>query len=143
MTAPSPNNLLALDVGTKRIGVALASSIARMPHPLMTLDADAEDLLTQLAAIIKAEDVGLLVVGLPRGLEGQETAQTTLVRDFAASLAQFQLPVAFQDEALTSRKAEAELEARGRPYAKGDIDALAATYILEDYLLNQPETRTT
>jgi RNase H-fold protein (predicted Holliday junction resolvase) len=45
--------------------------------------------------------------------------------------------VVFQDEALTSRKAESELNKRGKPYAKGDVDALAATYILEDYLTQQ------
>jgi RNase H-fold protein (predicted Holliday junction resolvase) len=44
-----------------------------------------------------------------------------------------------QDEAVTSKRAEAELEARGKPYQRGDIDALAATYILEDFLAGHRE----
>ncbi len=44
-----------------------------------------------------------------------------------------------QDEAVTSKHAEAELESRGKPYERGDIDALAATYILQDWLAENPE----
>ena len=76
-----------------------------------------------------------LVIGLPRGLEGQTTPQTEATQTFGSSLAeQLKLPVNWQDEALTSAQAEAELKARGKPYTKEAIDALSATYILEDYL---------
>lgn len=136
MPATTPSHILALDVGTKRIGVAIASSVARLAHPLTTLDAEA-DPLQALKRIIAAEGVELIVAGLPRGLEGQETAQTSSVRDFVEGLAQLNLPIHFQDEALTSRKAEAELQARGKAYNKGEVDALAATYILEDFLATQ------
>ncbi len=88
-----------------------------------------------LQTICTERAVSQLVAGLPRGLDGQETAQTAYARNFAEAISQqLQLPVYYQDEAVTSRQAEAELQARGKPYAKGDIDALAATYILEDYL---------
>ena len=133
-----PSQIMALDVGSKRIGVAIANSVARLPRPLTTLDAEV-DALGQLAALIASQGVNTLVVGLPRGLEGQETSQTATVRSFVDGLAQFGLPVYFQDEALTSRKAEAELAARGKAYNKGDVDALAATYILEDFLTNQTQ----
>jgi putative Holliday junction resolvase len=139
--AVNPNNILALDVGSVRIGVALANGIARLPQAFKTLDATS-DVVTELRQIIADEQVGVLVVGLPRNLDGQETAQTASVRSFVKNLEQFELPIHFQDEALTSRKAEAELEARGKVYTKGDIDALAATYILEEWLGDQPqETR--
>ena len=76
---------------------------------------------------------------MPRGLDGQETAQTTYARTTARTLAgQLQLPLYLIDEAVTSKQAKAELEARRKPYVKGDIDALAATYILDDYLA-QPD----
>lgn len=128
------NSILALDVGERRVGVALASPIARLANPLVTLDRN-DGFIEKLRAIIKGEAVGVLVVGLPRGLNGQRTAQTALVESFTTELRQLiGLPIHFQDEALTSKKAEAELQARGKAYAKGDIDALAATYILEDYL---------
>jgi putative Holliday junction resolvase len=90
--------------------------------------------------IIKTESAGALVVGLPRGLDGQHTAQTDDSLAFAEKLKQhFSLPVHLQDEAVTSKQAEAELEARGKAYVKDDIDALAATYILEDWLSDNAE----
>jgi putative Holliday junction resolvase len=131
-------SILALDVGAKRVGVALASSVARLPHPLTTLAAD-DALFDKIGEIIANEAVDTIVVGLPRGLDGQHTAQTQAVEDFTAELKNHvTVPVYEQDEALTSRQAEAELQARGGDYQKGDIDALAATYILEDFLASLP-----
>lgn len=128
------HTILALDVGEKRIGVAAADAEVRFAHPLTTLEYS-DKLWRELAAIVKDQSVNLLVVGLPRGLQGQSTAQTARVEAFMEQLeTEFGLPIQAQDEALTSVKAEAELNARRKPYAKGDIDALAATYILEDYL---------
>ena len=133
--AQNPNSILALDVGAKRIGVAVASVVARLPHPLITLNADDENLYVALQSIAEVENVVAIVVGYPRGMQGQHTAQTTAIETFTEQLKQnFPLPIHFQDEALTSKHAKAELEARGRPYDKGDIDALAATYILDDWI---------
>ncbi len=71
-------------------------------------------------------------------MQGQETAQTAYTQTFVAQLQQHvKVPVYFIDEAVTSQKASAELHARGSHIHKGDIDALAATYILEDYLREQ------
>lgn len=129
-----PKSIIALDVGSVRVGVAVASLIARLPRPLTTLERE-RDFFAELEKLIKDEDAGALVVGFPRGMQGQSTAQTTATEDFVIDLRQHvSLPIVFQDEALTSNKAEAELEARGRNYAKADVDALAATYILEDFL---------
>lgn len=126
--------ILALDVGAQRIGVARANSIARIASPLTTLQ-HGEQIFDDIAQLLRQEKADELVVGLPRGLEGQETDQTRYVRQFVTDLQQhITVPVHLQDEALTSVKAEKELEARKKPFAKGDIDALAATYILSDYL---------
>ena len=128
------STIVALDVGSKRIGVAIASLAARLPRPLTTLE-HGPKLWRELQELVAAEHVRLLVVGLPRGLSGQSTPQTAEVEAFAAQLQQaVGLPMHWQDEAVTSRQAEAELQERGKPYVKGDIDALSATYILEDYL---------
>jgi putative Holliday junction resolvase len=130
--------VLALDIGEKRIGVATANLDTRLASPLVTLSND-DRLVSNLKALCDDREVTQLVAGLPRGLDGQETAQTQYARMFGDQLAaQLQLPVYYQDEAVTSQQAKAELEARGKPYAKGEIDALAATYILEDYLANVP-----
>lgn len=128
------NKILALDVGEKRIGVAVASTIARLPSSLVTLQ-HTSNIFADLQRYITEESIDLIVVGRPRNLSGDETAQTRYTRDFIAQLsAHTQLPIVEQDETLTSRQAEAELVARGKPYTKGDIDALAAVYILDDYL---------
>lgn len=132
-------SVLGLDVGNKRIGIAVASLAARLPRPLVTLEWN-DDFFKALDDIIRSEDAGALVVGLPRNLEGEHTGQTKAVESFTDKLREHSdLPVDLQDEALTSKHAEDELEARGKPYQRGDIDALAATYILQDWLSEHPE----
>lgn len=127
-------NILALDVGSARVGMALASSVARLASPAGTLVHD-PTIYGKLRELCAREHVSKLVIGLPRGMSGQDTDQTRAVRAFGEELGrELALPVAWQDEALTSANAEDELRGRGRPFDKADIDSLAATYILEDYL---------
>lgn len=137
-TVKREGSILALDIGSVRIGVALASTIARLSHPYTTLKND-ENLTAKLSEICQKESVVQLVAGLPRNLSGDETQQTQYAREIGNKLAaELDLPVSFIDEAVTSAQAEAELASRGKQFAKGDIDALAATYILEDYLQETP-----
>lgn len=125
-----PTTLLGLDVGQKRIGVARGSSLARLASPLMVVNVDGKE-LAQLGSLITQEGAAALVVGLPRGLDGQDTAQTATVREFAKSLDSLGLPVYWQDEAGTTKQAEAEAGGRAT-----NIDARAAAIILQDYLDN-------
>ena len=112
----------------------MASLTARLPRPLVTLTND-DTLLPALERIVNEETVSAFVVGLPRNLQGDRTEQTAFSETFGNQLQKFfSLPVYYQDEALTSRQAEAELRERGVDYQRGDIDALAATYILDDFL---------
>lgn len=134
----NPSSILALDVGDKRIGVAVASEVARLPRPLTTLPRT-DDFLDKLRDIIEDERVRVLVIGLPRGLDGQQTEQTAVTEKFIEELDKaLDLPVRRQDEALTSQKAENELTGKRSKAATGDVDSLAATYILEDYLAEHP-----
>lgn len=138
-TTQALHKIIALDVGAARIGVAIASSFVRLPSPLMTIDNN-KRFWDNLKKVCDDERVGEIVVGLPRGLDGQETAQTKLVRKFAKELQhRIGLPIHFQDEALTSTKAEAELFAKSKKFNKIMVDALAATYILEDFLSSNQE----
>lgn len=131
--------LLGLDIGARRVGVALVSAEARLPWALITLEFD-DKLATKLKRIIDKEGVSALVVGWPRGLDGQRTAQTKDIEAVAESLkAQLKLPVYLQDEAATSLAAKDELEARGKPYTKAEVDSLAAVYILDDFLKTNPD----
>lgn len=139
MTTTTHSNLLALDVGNKRIGVALASAVAKLPSPLTTIENDSQS-LEAIAQIIKREEIGVLIIGLPRGLSGQETEQTRIVQDYGASLSKYTgLKIHWQDEALTSKQAEEELKNRQPGYNKEHVDALAATYILSDFLSERQE----
>lgn len=130
---PKLETLIALDVGERRIGVARAFLAAPFPTPLQTLD-NPETFVADIVAICRSQKAAALVVGLPRSLNGEDTGQTRRVRDFVAKLEpELTIPVYWTDEAVTSAQAETELQKRGKPYVKADIDALAATYILEDY----------
>lgn len=136
MTKPAVGEHLAgrylgIDVGTKRVGLATADVTARIAQPWQTIAP--EDLV---ATIENQGPFAAVVVGLPRNLAGADTAQTLAVRRFCADTLERQLALdpIFQDEAASSAVAEAELQASGKPYAKADIDAQAATIILQDYL---------
>jgi putative holliday junction resolvase len=131
------NSIIALDVGEKRIGVAVANSYAGFPRQLRTVVND-DSIWDVLRQIISQEQADTVVIGLPRNLDGDSTAQTSFVESFANELKKrIDSSIVFQDEALTSVKAEEELRLRKKTYTKADVDALAATYILEDYINSQ------
>lgn len=127
-------SLLALDVGEKRIGVALADSAVRIAIAFDTISVDGTE-IDQISKIIRLESVDIIVVGYPRNQSGEPTKQTAYVETFVTTLQQhIEQPVVFQDESLTSVHAEERLKASRRPYEKADIDAVAASLILQDYL---------
>lgn len=128
-----PTKYLALDIGEKRIGIAAADSATKLAYPLTTVLVDGSEwqALTQLIA---SEHASALVVGYPRNQSGEPTKQTAVVEQFVGRLVRFGLPIAYQDESLTSVAAEKHLKARKRPYDKADIDAYAAAIILTDFM---------
>lgn len=132
-------NLLCLDVGRVRIGVALANSISKLPSPVTTLKNDSE-FIEKLQLLLSENQITDLVIGLPISLEDQETDQTEWVREFSKLIeSQISTPIYFENEALSSTRAKEELNSIGRVYKKEDIDALAACFILEDFIKNNPE----
>lgn len=126
-------SLLALDVGEKRIGVALADSAVRIAIAYDTILVDGTE-IEQIARLIGFENIDIVVIGYPRNQSGEPTRQTEYVEKFAEGLKGIAPEIVYQDESLTSVQAEERLKAGGKPYAKGDIDALAASLILQDYL---------
>jgi putative Holliday junction resolvase len=136
-----------LDVGERRIGVAVSDvtrTLARPVGVLQTsgLEGDAVERAVAELARLAAEEDGLasLVVGLPRRLDGTPSDMTPRVEAFAAALHQrTALPVILQDERLTSREAESRLALRQRDWRarKKQLDAAAAAIILQDYLDEQ------
>ncbi len=136
MTQQQQKTVLALDVGGKRIGVARAFIANGFPAPCTVVQHD-DTVLKSLDSLVTEESAVAVVVGLPRSLDGNETAQTKEVRAFTDRLKGYlKIPIYLQDEAGTSRKAEAELRKAGgkRKGPSSSVDALAATYILEDFI---------
>ncbi len=125
---------LALDVGERRIGVALANDSVLIAVPYDTIEADGTE-VAQITQLIVREAIATIVVGYPRNQSGEATAQTRYVEEFVAKLPQdIDAQIMFQDESLTSVHAEQRLKAQKKPYTKADIDSIAASIILQDYL---------
>lgn len=125
---------LSLDVGAKRTGLAMADSDVRLAYPVTTLETNS-DIFQHISQIVTQRGIDSVIVGYPRNMSGEPTAQTGDVEKFVESLkGHIECPVIFQDESLTSVEAEARLVARQQKVAKPDIDAEAASIILQDYL---------
>ncbi len=126
-------NIVWLDVGEKRIGVAGADTSVRIAVPFETIEVDGNE-IKAITDIIITEMASVLVVGYPRNQSGEPTAQTRYVEAFTQRLEHIAVKIEFQDESLTSVMAEQQLVGYKRPYTKADIDAQAASIILQDYL---------
>ena len=127
--------IIGLDVGEKRIGVAKVDSNTRIAIPVGFIETDGSE-WQEIARMARINNTNLFVLGLPRSNEGNETKQTLYVRNFAKTLTE-KIPdakIRFQDESLTSVEAENRLKARKKKYTRGDIDAEAATIILQDFI---------
>jgi putative Holliday junction resolvase len=136
--------VVGLDVGERRIGVAVSDATRTLARPMTVLQIARLD----AAAVVRVADeigrlaleddgVSAVVVGLPRRLDGRPTEMTAQVQAFAAQLgSRTGLPVALQDERLTSREAESLLAARDKDWRsrKKRLDAAAAAIILQDHL---------
>ena len=118
---------LALDVGDRRIGLAVGDDAHGLSRPLRTIvrRSVVKD-LGELERVVRDEKIDALVIGLPLTLGGEEGHQAERVRRFADAVEKLGLPVRFYDERHTSTEAEI----RGAR----DIDAGAATILLEDFL---------
>ena len=129
--------LVAFDFGAKRIGVAVGETSTGIASPLTTIAGEANEArFAAIERIVAEWQPAGFVVGRPKHSDGSEHAVALLAEKFARRLAaRFKRPVAFVDETLTSATAEHELKTHGtRARRKGDVDALAATMILQSFL---------
>lgn len=135
--------IVGIDLGEKRIGIAISDATATIARPLTTLergrsDVEAVKLLRDTIASLSDEDrIGRIVVGLPTRLNGSDNDQTPRVKKIAELLAaEVSIPVVTQDERLSSREAEERLSMREKDWRKrkAKLDAAAAAVILQDYL---------
>ena len=129
--------ILGLDVGERRIGVAISDPDQRLAVPLRVIDRKGEDGLAAIADLARREEVGTVVVGLPVTMEGAVGAQAESVEHYAAALrAHTNAEVVLYDERLSSVEADRQLRAAGlnSRAAKERRDAVAASIVLQAYL---------
>lgn len=144
MTNPNdnPGRVMAVDLGEKRIGIALSDPTRTIatPHGVIKRTSRATD-FARYVGLIEQYGVRLLIMGLPITLSGQEGERAAWVRNYAEELAgHIDIPIEFWDESLTTVAATAALHAQGRRgrKVKDRVDAVAATLILQSYLDAQP-----
>ena len=135
--------VLGVDVGTVRIGLAISDPGRTVATPLETLDAGdangddwAETIAARLAAVAEQRMCDTVVIGLPRGMSGRDTASTRAARAVAKALTRTGIAVVLWDERLSSAEAERVLVGAGRRRAqrREERDRVAATLILQGWL---------
>lgn len=134
--------MLALDLGTKRVGVAVADELRITVSPLPAIERRSwKDLLRRVAAVIESYDARGLVIGLPLSLDGTEGPAANDARALAEKFQRsLRIPVYLQDERLTTFAATAQLKAAGRSdlQIEREVDSEAAAVILRDFFANDP-----
>jgi len=129
--------ILALDLGRRRIGLALSDPLGLTAQGLETFERTSrrED-LARLTRLVREREVERIVIGNPVELSGREGRQSQWAREFAERLAdRTGVPVVLWDERLTSVEAERVLrEAGGAGVTRGSVDRLAAMILLQSYL---------
>ena len=135
---PSQGRIIAIDPGTKYVGVAVCDETQSIARPLKTLSRTSwKKLLLDIKQIVSDFDAVAVVVGLPLGFEGDRIEMTEeaelIARKLALSLG---IPVALQDERVTTFEARKRLWNRGvKPEkTKSEVDSEAASIILSDFL---------
>ena len=133
--------IMGLDYGTKTVGVALSDAMLMIAQPYETITrerpAQLRKTLQRLEVIIKEQEVGEIVLGLPKNMNNTEGERAAATREFQEMLERRTLlPVYLQDERLTTIEADRILEETGVAHSarKEHIDKIAAAIILQTYL---------
>ena len=123
------SRVLALDFGEARCGCAISDPTGTLATPLEAIERpDTRRGLQRIQELVRQRDVGVVVVGLPLSLSGEEGPQALRTREWAGRLAaRLHVPVELHDERLTTRQAE-------RTGGRADEDSRAAAHLLEAYL---------
>jgi len=126
---------LGIDYGTKRVGLALSDPLGLTARPLAVVPRS--KIVEEVVTLVKEQEVGTIVVGLPTGLGGDEGISASEARKLADELATATgVDVVLRDERYTSRMAESALLESGmkRRQRRESVDKVAAAIILQDYL---------
>jgi putative Holliday junction resolvase len=138
-----PARVLGLDIGDRRVGIALSDGLRLTAQPLITMGRTSlKQELKNIARLIRKHNVGEIVAGNPLHMSGEASAQAAKAQAFAQALHEhFALPVHLQDERLSSAAAEELLDRMGHPRGperKAVLDQWSAVVILQDWLDTHP-----
>lgn len=127
--------IIGLDVGTVRIGVARVDTATKIAIPDGYINVNGQE-ISEIQRKLSFYNANVLVIGMPRSNDGNQTAQSDFVKSFTERIAATipGLKIYFQDESLTSVEAESRLKNRKNNYQKGEIDAESAAIILQDFV---------
>jgi putative Holliday junction resolvase len=130
--------VLAIDPGSRRVGLALSDPTETIAQPLATFDAEPQEtLVARLADMARRHEAGRIVVGLPRRLDGSFGPEAQAARKLADAIREAAgIPVELVDERLTTAQAERSMIAGGvrRARRRSTIDRVAATLLLQSHL---------
>ncbi len=131
--------LMGIDFGEVRIGIALSDPLHIISQPFRVIPNN-DNTISEIQDIIKTEEVGKIILGLPLNLDGEDTKKTMEVRKFSEILKNnVDIPMIFYDERYTTVEANEELKQMGYGIAESRkvIDKVAASIILKNYMENQ------
>jgi len=130
--------VLAVDPGSKRVGIAVSDPTGTIAQPLATVDAEPHATLAErLVEIARAQEAGRIVVGLPRRMDGSYGPEAKAAQDLAEALRKAsRLPVELADERLTTVAAERSMIEGGarRSKRRATVDRVAAALLLQSHL---------
>ncbi|HEV2394900.1 MAG TPA: Holliday junction resolvase RuvX [Verrucomicrobiae bacterium] len=130
--------ILAIDHGTKRIGIAISDELKMIAQPLQYIEAEPfEAFLARLKELLRQKEVELILIGMPRNMDGTYGPAAAKVQEFVSALrAGLSVPIKTWDERLTSAQANRLLIQGGvrRQKRKETVDKMAAAILLQSYL---------
>ena len=137
---PAVGRILAIDPGTRRIGVAVSDEHRVVATPLPRIErASWKKLLSEIKQLLQQFDAKALVIGLPLESNGDESEMSTEAREMARKFdLSLEIPVFLQDERVTSYEAKRRLWDRGAADPEDHVDSEAASLILSDFLSRTP-----
>lgn len=141
--------IMAIDFGLKRIGVAIANTLTKNPEPLKTLYVDNhKEIPSELLKLIKEWQPHKLIMGIPYNTDGTEAKIAKKIRVFASMLSQkSKLPLEYIDESFSSHEASRQLKflrqsgERTKRVTKGDLDKVAAAIMLQRWLDSETQSQ--
>jgi len=134
--------IMGLDMGDRRVGVALSDPLGILASPLTIISrTDEEADIEAIIAIARQYEVGRIIIGLPLSMDGSLGTQANKVKEFAAELScQMDIPIEFKDERLSTVLAKRIVRNVRKTNRETRYDAAAAALILQSYLDSTLET---